>query len=52
MTESPNRYLDTFPEWLRTLATDASDMAQLLSATSAPESAKRYVAGGLNYLFK
>src|SRR5262245_36026522 len=52
MTDTPNRYLDTFPEWLRTLATDASELAQLLHSSSAPESAKRFVAGGLNYLFK
>jgi len=52
MTELQNRCLDTFPEWLRTLATDASDLAQLLAAPSAPEIARRYVAGGLNYLFK
>jgi uncharacterized membrane protein YkvA (DUF1232 family) len=52
MTELQNRCLDTFPEWLRTLASDASDMASLLSSPTAPESARRYVAGGLNYLFK
>lgn len=51
MTELQTRCLDTFPEWLRTLATDASDLAQLL-AGPAPDAAKRYVAGGLNYLFK
>ena len=51
MTELVNRCLDTFPEWLRTLATDALDASQIL-ATNAPESARRYVAGGLNYLFK
>ena len=52
MTEFANRCLDTFPEWLRTLATDASDLAQILSASNSPETVKRYVAGGLNYLFK
>jgi uncharacterized membrane protein YkvA (DUF1232 family) len=52
MTESPNRYLDTFPEWLRTLGSDATDLAELLSSSSVPDGAKRYVAGGLNYLFK
>lgn len=52
MTELQNRCLDTFPEWLRTLATDASDLAQVLTITGAPESAKRYITAGLNYLFK
>ncbi len=52
MTELQNRCLDTFPEWLRTLATDASELAQVLARTSAAEGTRRYVAGGLNYLFK
>ncbi|MEO7326985.1 MAG: YkvA family protein, partial [Minicystis sp.] len=52
MTELQNRCLDTFPEWLRTLATDASELAQVLARTSAPEGTRRYVTGGLNYLFK
>ena len=52
MTELQTRCLDTFPEWLRTLATDATDLAQLIAMPSAPEAAKRYVTGGLNYLFK
>jgi uncharacterized membrane protein YkvA (DUF1232 family) len=52
MTELQNRCLDTFPEWLRTLANDASEMAQVLPLASAPEGVRRYVAGGLNYLFK
>jgi len=52
MTELQTRCLDTFPEWLRTLATDASDLAQVLTVKEAPESARRYIAGGLNYLFK
>ncbi|MFO0761680.1 MAG: YkvA family protein [Byssovorax sp.] len=52
MTELSNRCLDTFPTWLRTLATDASELSQVLALEGAPESARRYVAGGLNYLFK
>jgi uncharacterized membrane protein YkvA (DUF1232 family) len=52
MNELQNRCLDTFPEWLRTLATDANELAQVLASTSAPEATRRYVAGGLNYLFK
>src|SRR5262245_63325774 len=52
MSELSTRCLDTFPEWLRTLADDANDISVLLGSASAPESARRYVAGGLNYLFK
>lgn len=52
MTELHNRCLDTFPEWLRALATDATDLSQLAASTSAPEISRRYVIGGLNYLFK
>ncbi|MCC6553636.1 MAG: DUF1232 domain-containing protein [Polyangiaceae bacterium] len=52
MTELQNRCLDTFPEWLRTLAADASELSKLLAMTDVPEPARRMVAGGLNYLFK
>lgn len=51
-TELETRCLNTFPEWLRTLAADATDMSTLLSSASAPPAARRYVAAGLNYLFK
>lgn len=52
MDELATRCLDTFPEWLRTLASDATDLAELVASTSAPEAARRQIAGGLNYLFK
>jgi uncharacterized membrane protein YkvA (DUF1232 family) len=52
MTELQTRCLDVFPEWLRALAADAIELAQLLAVKDAPEAARRYVAGGLNYLFK
>jgi uncharacterized membrane protein YkvA (DUF1232 family) len=52
MTELQTRCLDTFPEWLRSLGDDATAMATLLSSDSLPMEARRYVAGGLNYLFK
>jgi uncharacterized membrane protein YkvA (DUF1232 family) len=52
MTEFQAHCLDTFPEWLRTLASDALDASRLLHSSVAAESARRYVAGGLNYLFK
>ncbi|MEZ4299506.1 MAG: YkvA family protein [Polyangiaceae bacterium] len=51
MNDLHNRCLDTFPEWLRTLASDATELGALLTS-DLPEDARRYVAGGLNYLFK
>jgi uncharacterized membrane protein YkvA (DUF1232 family) len=52
MTELQTRCLDLFPEWLRTLAADAVELARVLSNPNAPESTRRYIAAGLNYLFK
>jgi uncharacterized membrane protein YkvA (DUF1232 family) len=52
MNELHTRCLDLFPEWLRTLATDAGELAKVLASKTVPESTRRYVAGGLNYLFK
>lgn len=52
MTELQTRCLDTFPEWLRTLAADALEISTLLASPDVAEPARRYIAGGLNYLFK
>lgn len=52
MTDLQTRCLDTFPEWLRSLGDDASALAALLHNDAIPIEARRYVAGGLNYLFK
>jgi uncharacterized membrane protein YkvA (DUF1232 family) len=52
MNELHTRCLDLFPEWLRSLAADAGELAVVLAAATTPESTRRYVAGGLNYLFK
>jgi len=52
MTELHDRCLDTFPEWLRTLAADATELAKLLATPAAPAPVRRIIAGGLNYLFK
>jgi len=51
-TELDTRCLNTFPEWLRTLAADADDISKLLTAPGASVGARRYVAAALNYLFK
>ena len=52
MTELHDRCLDTFPEWLKTLATDAQDLSALLVDGGVPDDVRRLAAGGLNYLFK
>ncbi len=52
MTELETRCLDAFPVWIRSLADDATALAQLLSSDSLPDEARRLLAGGLNYVFK
>lgn len=52
MSESHEKYLDTFPNWLRTLGTDAEEMAELLGVKGMPTDSLESIAGGLNYLFK
>lgn len=45
------RFLDVFPDWLRTLGEDADALATIVTAPSNDEVA-RYVVSGLNYIFK
>ncbi len=52
MNELQTRCLDMFPECLRTLAADAGELSKVLASTTVAEGPRRYVAGGLNYLFK
>jgi uncharacterized membrane protein YkvA (DUF1232 family) len=52
MTELETRCLDAFPQWIRSLADDATALGQLLSTDSLPDTAREFVAGGLNYVFK
>jgi uncharacterized membrane protein YkvA (DUF1232 family) len=52
MTELETRCLDAFPQWIRSLAEDATALAQLLASDSLPADARRFLAGGLNYVFK
>lgn len=49
---SEARYLELFPNWLKSLGEDASILAEALGKEDAPEEAKRHVIGGLNYIFK
>ncbi len=52
MTQTTDaKYLEIFPSWLRTLGDDAKALSRLV-ATDAPESSRRFVAAGLNYIFK
>ena len=52
MTELQTRCLDAFPEWLRGLPTDATDLAKLLGDDAVPAAARQHAASALNYLFK
>ncbi|MCC6526202.1 MAG: DUF1232 domain-containing protein [Polyangiaceae bacterium] len=52
MTDIDKRCLDTFPEWLRSLGSDAGDLAEALGNDALPDDVRRAAAGGLNYLFK
>jgi hypothetical protein len=45
------RYLDVFPDWLRTLGEDAEALGQVV-ANPPTEDVSRYVTSGLNYIFK
>ena len=46
------RYLETFPQWLRSLGEDASQVGDALAAGAADDDATRSLIAGLNYIFK
>jgi uncharacterized membrane protein YkvA (DUF1232 family) len=52
MNDLHARCLDAFPEWLRTLPSDAAEVAQVFASEELPNSARRVIAGALTYLFK
>lgn len=52
MSEDQAQYLETFPTWLRGLGDDAENLASLLEQPALGASAREYIAGGVNYLFK
>jgi len=52
MAQLDTRCLDAFPEWLRTLAEDATALAAIVGETAQPEALRRQAAGALNYLFR
>jgi hypothetical protein len=45
------RYLDVFPDWLRTLGEDAGALGEVVAGGRGDDVA-RYVTSGLNYIFK
>jgi uncharacterized membrane protein YkvA (DUF1232 family) len=45
------RYLEMFPQWLRSLGEDAAALAESIAAAS-DDDATRSLVGGLNYIFK
>jgi uncharacterized membrane protein YkvA (DUF1232 family) len=45
------RFLDIFPNWLRSLGQDAADLGQVVGQ-GGPEGVRRWAASGLNYIFK
>ncbi len=53
MTEAhlDERFLEVFPGWLRSLGEDAAALGAYLGQEQ-PEAVRRYVAAGLNYIFK
>ena len=46
------RYLEVFPQWLRSLGEDAGAVGELLAAGSPGDEASRSLVSGLNYIFK
>lgn len=52
MSNVDSRCLDAFPDWLRSLADDATALGAVVLDDSQPESRRRALAGALNYLFK
>lgn len=52
MSDLNTRCLDAFPEWLRNLPQDATELAALLEDANLPLAPRKHVASALNYLFK
>jgi uncharacterized membrane protein YkvA (DUF1232 family) len=52
MSDVDQKCLETFPEWLRSLGSDAGDLAEVVGNLEYPEVQRRYAAAALNYLFK
>ncbi len=46
------RYLEVFPQWLRSLGEDAGAVGALLESGEVSDDAARWLVSGLNYIFK
>jgi uncharacterized membrane protein YkvA (DUF1232 family) len=46
------RFLEMFPQWLRSLGEDAAAVGEVLAASSTDDDATRSLVAGLNYIFK
>jgi uncharacterized membrane protein YkvA (DUF1232 family) len=46
------RYLEMFPQWLRSLGEDAALVGDALAAHASDDDASRSLVAGLNYIFK
>jgi len=46
------RYLEVFPQWLRSLGEDAGAVGELLASDTSGDEAARSLVTGLNYIFK
>jgi uncharacterized membrane protein YkvA (DUF1232 family) len=46
------RYLEMFPQWLRSLGEDASQVGDTLAQHASDDEATRSLIAGLNYIFK
>jgi uncharacterized membrane protein YkvA (DUF1232 family) len=46
------RFLEVFPQWLRSLGEDAAQVGDALAAAAGDDDATRSLVAGLNYIFK
>jgi uncharacterized membrane protein YkvA (DUF1232 family) len=52
MSEINTKCLETFPQWLRTLDEDVQALLDSLGEPELGDDARRFLTGGINYLFK
>jgi uncharacterized membrane protein YkvA (DUF1232 family) len=52
MTEINDKCLETFPGWLRTIDEDVKVLFDVLSDPNLGDEPRRFLTGGINYLFK
>ena len=51
-TDVDTTYLESFPQWLRTLGDDLSAVAPSIADKNVPEGARKALVAALNYVFK